>query len=279
MKNNFLPMSIAACVAALLATGCATTEKPNELQALKDRESRLAEDESVARYAGDAFEEASASVEAATKAWKNDETSLAEHQMYVSDKLLSNTEARAELGQMEAEFSKADERRAQLALQAQNEALASKQQEINRLKKALSEAGSKQSKQANVLTLSDMLFAFDDDQLQPGSQATIKRLADFLKKYPDINIVVEGYTDAQGREDYNLTLSERRANTVQRALAERGVGRDRINTEGYGEANPVATNDTAAGRQHNRRVEVVLLDDGEEYEAPVTTQQVSQRNQ
>ncbi|UTA48517.1 OmpA family protein [Simiduia sp. 21SJ11W-1] len=277
MNKHLLSTGIATALVALLATGCATTETPNELQALQEREARLAQDDQVALYAGDAFNEASESVKSATKAWEEDEESLAEHHMYVSDKLLLNTEARTRLGKMEAEFSKADERRAQLELKAKNEALAHKQKEIDKLKAELSEAGSRQSQKANVLTLGDMLFAFDDDQLQPGSQAAIKRLAEFLKKYPDVKIVVEGYTDAQGSEEYNLTLSERRANAVQKALAERGIGKDRINTEGYGEANPVATNSTAAGRQHNRRVEVVVLDKGENYEAPVSTEQVSQR--
>jgi outer membrane protein OmpA-like peptidoglycan-associated protein len=73
---------------------------------------------------------------------------------------------------------------------------------------------------------------------------------------------VEGFTDSQGSDDYNYTLSERRAAAVQRALIDQGIAPDRVEARGYGESFPVASNDSAAGRQLNRRVEVVISEAG-----------------
>ncbi len=74
---------------------------------------------------------------------------------------------------------------------------------------------------------------------------------------------MEGHTDSTGTKEYNLGLSERRAETVAQFLAENGIARGRAVARGYGKAYPVAGNETAAGRQRNRRVEIVILDPGE----------------
>jgi outer membrane protein OmpA-like peptidoglycan-associated protein len=96
----------------------------------------------------------------------------------------------------------------------------------------------------------------------PGAMFTMDKLALFLKKYPKRNVLVEGHTDSQGSETYNLGLSQRRADSVRNALMERGISADRIATKGYGEKFPVASNAAAAGRQQNRRVEIIILDEG-----------------
>ena len=87
-----------------------------------------------------------------------------------------------------------------------------------------------------------------------------RRLADFMKAYPDRSVVVEGHTDSTGDESYNLQLSELRARSVEDVLIRQGIDPARISTRGYGEAYPVASNDSSAGRQQNRRVEIVILD-------------------
>jgi outer membrane protein OmpA-like peptidoglycan-associated protein len=88
----------------------------------------------------------------------------------------------------------------------------------------------------------------------------------FLKEFPDREVVVEGYTDSTGSGVYNLELSQQRANSVQSFLVGNGISPDRIVARGYGEAYPVAPNDTAAGRQKNRRVEIIILHAGEQAE-------------
>jgi len=79
-------------------------------------------------------------------------------------------------------------------------------------------------------------------------------LANFLQQYPQRNVQIEGFTDSVGTDDYNVGLSERRADAVRDALTSMGVSRDRIQTRGLARANPVAENDSATGRQQNRRV-------------------------
>ena len=84
------------------------------------------------------------------------------------------------------------------------------------------------------------------------------KLADILQKYDDTNVLVEGHTDATGTEQYNMDLSLRRSSSVATFLAFQGVDRNRLDAVGYGELQPIATNETSAGRQQNRRVEVAI---------------------
>lgn len=92
--------------------------------------------------------------------------------------------------------------------------------------------------------------------LQPRAQTTLAELAHVFAQYPETGIVVEGHADSTGPEDYNLRLSERRANSVTRYLTSYGVHASRIDAVGFGETLPRASNATAAGRQLNRRVEI-----------------------
>jgi OmpA family len=89
---------------------------------------------------------------------------------------------------------------------------------------------------------------------------SLDRLADYLQAHPQTHILIEGHTDSRGSEDYNEALSARRAQAVAAALISRGVSPEAVQTRGLGKSYPVATNDTAAGRQQNRRVEIVFSD-------------------
>ncbi|MBZ4660247.1 MAG: OmpA family protein [Desulfacinum sp.] len=113
----------------------------------------------------------------------------------------------------------------------------------------------------NVLAVtfrSDVLFDFDSAVLKPGAYDEIDRVAGVLNNYPQTRIRVEGHTDSTGSETYNQQLSERRAMAVKNALVARGVDPARIDVVGYGESKPIATNATEAGRQLNRRVNIVI---------------------
>jgi outer membrane protein OmpA-like peptidoglycan-associated protein len=94
--------------------------------------------------------------------------------------------------------------------------------------------------------------------LKPGARRSIERIAQVLERHPERSIIVEGFTDSTGDAGFNQRLSEERAESVKQALIDAGVAPGRILTRGYGEAFPVASNDTAAGRQLNRRVQIVL---------------------
>ncbi|MEJ5349062.1 MAG: OmpA family protein [Desulfosoma sp.] len=125
---------------------------------------------------------------------------------------------------------------------------------------AATEAASVQRSQ-DVLAVtfkSDVLFDFNSSVLKPGAYSEIERVAQVLNRYPETRIIVEGHTDSIGSLQYNQQLSERRAQSVKDALVNRGVNPARIDTIGYGETRPIASNETEAGRQLNRRVTIVI---------------------
>lgn len=112
-----------------------------------------------------------------------------------------------------------------------------------------------------VVTLGDVLFDTDEAQLKAGGVRNVQKLADFFKEHPQRSVMIEGFTDSTGTGDHNQRLSDRRADSVRTALLGMGMSPERITWRGYGQAYPVAGNDTAAGRQMNRRVELVVSDD------------------
>ena len=138
------------------------------------------------------------------------------------------------------------------------EALAQKRQ----IEKELAELQARQTDRGAVITLGNILFEVNKSTLLPGGFLAIDKLADFLKKYPGRKLLIEGHTDSRGSDVYNLSLSRQRANSVLIALMERGIDGGRMITKGYGEQYPVAGNETDGGRQQNRRVEIIILDEG-----------------
>jgi outer membrane protein OmpA-like peptidoglycan-associated protein len=109
-----------------------------------------------------------------------------------------------------------------------------------------------------VLTLGDVLFTTGRADLMSGAAVHLDKLVAFLNRYPDREVLIEGYTDSVGTQDYNQGLSERRAESVRHYLRGQGIDSGRLTASGKGESNPVAGNDSATGRQQNRRVEVII---------------------
>ncbi len=105
---------------------------------------------------------------------------------------------------------------------------------------------------------SGLLFDFDSDVIKPTAAANLQELARSLNKFGNSNILIVGHTDSQGDDAYNMSLSQRRANSASAYLQSQGVPSTRVSTSGRGEAEPVASNDTEAGRAQNRRVEVAI---------------------
>jgi len=112
-----------------------------------------------------------------------------------------------------------------------------------------------------IVNLSDVLFDSGKYSLKPGTQVSLARIAGIFQSYPDLKIQVEGYTDAIGGDEYNLKLSENRADTTRDFLEKQGVAQPNITAQGYGKADPVADNGTPSGRALNRRVELVVSGD------------------
>jgi outer membrane protein OmpA-like peptidoglycan-associated protein len=109
-----------------------------------------------------------------------------------------------------------------------------------------------------VTFASGLLFAFDSDSIQAAAGTNLRELASSLQKYPDSQLLIVGHTDNVGDDSYNQALSQRRSNSAATYLAAQGVARTRLAATGKGESEPVTTNETDAGRQQNRRVEVAI---------------------
>jgi outer membrane protein OmpA-like peptidoglycan-associated protein len=112
-----------------------------------------------------------------------------------------------------------------------------------------------------IVNMSDVLFDTAQHTLKPGAREKLAKVAGILLAHPGLMLEVEGHTDSVGTDDYNQSLSERRAESVKSYLIQQGIDRSSITSRGFGESQPVASNDTADGRQRNRRVELVVSGD------------------
>jgi outer membrane protein OmpA-like peptidoglycan-associated protein len=160
-------------------------------------------------------------------------------------------QGQALIAQREAEAAKAQAEDAQAAAaqaQVRNSQLVILLQELN----------AKQTERGMVVTINDVLFDTNRAELKPGAMRSIEKLGALLRDDRSRRVEVNGFTDSTGSQDTNDVLSARRASAVRDALVSQGVTNDRVIARGLGEAYPVASNDTAAGRQMNRRVEIVL---------------------
>jgi outer membrane protein OmpA-like peptidoglycan-associated protein len=177
--------------------------------------------------------------------------------------------AEADRAKRDAAAAQAQAAAAQAQAQdAQQQAAAAQQQaaqqadRASRLEALLVELHAQKTDRGMVVTIGDVLFATDRAELNANGMANVRKLAEIMMQNPDRTVMVEGFTDSTGTSAHNQDLSERRAASVAQALASLGVPRERIGMRGYGEAYPVASNDTASNRQLNRRVEIVLSNEG-----------------
>lgn len=287
-KNLFFPMTL---IAVAVLSGCATSAPPQNaaLTEAHDRYNTAQANPQVTTLAALELKEAGDTLNKADEAFsKGQGTATVDHLSYVASQKVSiaqetakqktaelavanagakRTEARLEARTAEADASKrqaaisqetVDQQAAELAAASANaerdQALIA-QQEMQ-----LKELDAKKTARGMVITLGDVLFRTNKAQLESGGMRNVQKLADFLNRYPQHKVLVEGFTDSTGSDSYNQELSDRRANAVRMALINMGISSDRVTTHGYGEAFPVGGNDTAAGRQSNRRVEIIISD-------------------
>jgi OOP family OmpA-OmpF porin len=114
------------------------------------------------------------------------------------------------------------------------------------------------AKGTKLATVGEAYFDFDKAELKPSAEDVLRETVKTLKDNPDLHVVVEGHTDSIGSDQYNLRLSEKRAEAVKRYLVRQGVDPSRITTRGYGESRPIADNTSREGRAKNRRAEIVV---------------------
>ena len=191
--------------------------------------------------------------------------SEAERARMEAGKAMSEAEKARMAAAADAERAAIAKRQAEQAISAAEEEAAKAARakaEADELMRELSELKAQQTERGIVLTIGDVLFATGKADLSPDANRSVNKLADFLKKYPNRDVLIEGHTDSVGTDDYNLTLSRKRADSVKYKLMGNGVEESRITTVGYGEEFPLASNDTKAGKAQNRRVEVIILNEG-----------------
>jgi len=258
---------IAASLVSLTLAACGGAPKQvDSLEQARTAYDRAANDPSVARHAPKELDAAKSALAKADRAWREEEkVSRIDYQAGLASKRIKTAEliaASREDGR-KVEDMKLERQRVQLDLRADEierskleadearMAAAKMQQELEALK-------AQQTERGMVLTLGDVLFEVNETTLTPGAARNIQQIASFMSKYPERNAIIEGHTDSMGEADYNMDLSRDRAFAVQQALTMQGVPAYRIQTQGFGEAVPVASNTSSSGRQKNRRVEVIF---------------------
>jgi outer membrane protein OmpA-like peptidoglycan-associated protein len=196
----------------------------------------------------------------------------AQHQMATNQiNQINKEQAQIKSDLQTAESQYAKERAEQAALeakQAQERAnlLVQQAQQTSSLEqqmKQIKSASVSEQDRGIVLTLEHM-FDFGKATLKSDAEQNLNSLAQVLKQNPDRNVIIEGYTDSTGPAPYNEQLSRERARAVVSYLVSQGINRERLTAKGYGESYPIASNENAAGRQRNRRVDVVVLRAGQQ---------------
>ncbi|MSR83335.1 MAG: DUF4398 domain-containing protein [Candidatus Latescibacteria bacterium] len=280
---------------ARLATGCASPAQLNpELERARVEYTAIKTDPLVAAKAPVALKKAEEALTLSEQMWKQKaDKEFLSHQIYLAQQLariahetavlkvaeeviegtglerkavqLEAPDREAKKATMEADLAKGQTKIATMEAEAAKNQTKIAQQDaqahIEKLTKQLNDLEAKQTERDLVLTLKDVLFGVGKTELKPGTQHVADQLAAFLVEYPERKLLIEGHTDNQGSEASNQDLSLRRAEAVRQALVSNGAALARVRVRGYGETYPVTTNNTAEGRQQNRRVEVVFSDD------------------
>ncbi len=268
--NNVVKHVGVVALSAFLFSACATTKTPSEVTEVRNKLTRLQSDSQLASRAPVAIKEAESAVQAAEKVPKD--KAEAHHLVWVADHKIDIAKTQAEARLLEDQRKTLGEDREKARLEsrtleadaARNDADRAKQdaeaarKQAEDLQRQVAELNAKATDRGLVVTLGDLLFETGKAELKGGAAANLGKLSAFLTQYPDRTVTIEGHTDNVGADDYNLGLSQRRANSVQQYLLAQGVAASRLSSTGKGENYPVASNDSASGRQMNRRVEVII---------------------
>jgi outer membrane protein OmpA-like peptidoglycan-associated protein len=273
-KNQFLPVSI--ILMALLAACSVTPERNARLEEARSSYRSAESDPKVVNLAALELKEAGEALAKANDAWtQRKDPATVDHLAQLTQRRVAIAQETAKGKAAEAAVSQADAESARIRLAARTEE-AEKNQRIaeasqqhareaemraRQLESQLNELNAKQTDRGVVVTLGDVLFDTNEARLKPGGVRAAQKVADILKQNPQRTIFVEGFTDSRGSDSYNQDLSERRANAVREALVGMGISSERIATRGLGKSFPVASNENEAGRQLNRRVEIIFSDE------------------
>ena len=255
-------------LAALVAACASAPQRNDQLEQARVEVQNLSADPLAQQAASDDLAAARASLDQAQGAFQQKAPPEKVDQLaYLATRHAQAGEARIAEARARQEVAKAQQDRHHILLAArEHETQEAKtqtavaQSQLADTRQELSELQAKQTNRGMVMTLSDVLFDTGRATLKPGADRDLDRLAQALKDNANTRVIIEGHTDSVGGDDYNMALSEKRAESVADALQFRGVPADRYQVKGLGKEFPVASNQTQAGRQQNRRVEIVFSD-------------------
>lgn len=255
---------IMALGSALILAACANSPKsPSGAVAARERLVQLQNDPALASRVSVAIREADDAVTAAEVPMKDKVKS--DHLVFVATREVDVAWAQAKTRQLEDQRAGLSERRDSERLESRTreadraiDAAAQARADAEAARREIDELNAKETERGLVVTLGDMLFETGNAQLTGNAFANLGKLSNFLNKYPERTLVVEGHTDSVGSESSNQSLSQRRADSVRQYLLQQGVAANRLTAVGQGENSPVASNDSTSGRALNRRVEVII---------------------
>jgi len=251
MRKQLMIPALLAMSVALAA--CSTPPNAN-LENARTNFSSLQTNPQATKLAALETKDASEWLDKADKAYRDKEAQKKVDQLaYLTNQRVEVAKDTIVLRESEAKLKNAGDERARALLEARDAQIKQLQDSLN----------AKQTERGTLVTFGDVLFATNKSDLKSSGLVNITKLAQFLRDNPDRKVIVEGYTDSTGSDSYNQSLSERRAASVQRALAQQGVDISRIVTQGDGKEYPVADNGSVSGRAMNRRVEVTISNDNQ----------------
>jgi len=278
MLKKQIVISITSISIAAVGAGCAG-QRPASLDRAQSSLTQAQQNPAVAQYASAQLSEAQATLTEAERAWatENDREETS-HLAYLTEQKAGIAVAVAQQKAAEDEAQRLSAQREDIRVNARTreadlahaQAKSATDQAIaatarsRALEQELAALKASDTERGLVMTLQEgVLFEYDKAELKSGAMRSLEPLMTFLREHPDRTLLIEGYTDSTGSDSYNLDLSQRRAEAVRGFLASSGISADRIIARGYGESYPVTTNTTEAGRQQNRRVEVVIAHEGQ----------------
>ena len=292
-----MKLFIGVSVMTLLLAACVSTpQRDDQVEQARAEIQTLQQDPLAGQAASDNLRAAQQRLQDAEAALEQHQPiPIVEHLAYLARRHAEAGEARVQEAHARADVAGAQDERNRILLakrsreaaeraheaeearsrsEATRQQLSEAQQQLAEARQQLAELHAKSTDRGVIVTLGDVLFDTDRATLKPGADLSLERLARYLTSHPQTRILVEGNTDSRGSDEYNQSLSERRAKAVADALIARGVASDSVRAIGRGKGYPVATNDTQAGRQQNRRVDIVLSDSSGRFaegdaEAPV----------
>jgi outer membrane protein OmpA-like peptidoglycan-associated protein len=190
-----------------------------------------------------------------------------DHYAYLAKRNAEAGEARVQEAQAKQQLTAAQGDRNAILLQSRAREADIVKGQLAATQQQLADLQAKKTDRGMVVTLGDVLFDSGQATLKPGASLVLDRLASFMSANPQTKVRIEGHTDSTGSAEFNQALSQRRADAVAAALENRGLSAGRVMSVGRGEVFPVASNASAAGRQQNRRVEIVFSDDAGQFAA------------